>query len=95
MNAVKTSGGLRERLFNAAYNAKKQAILNGNLFINQHVLCFFGSTRLLSFLYSFKCYSFAIKILFAVSLTLSKFTCKTLEGKVLSILMHFFIGRNE
>ncbi|KAF7145634.1 hypothetical protein RHSIM_Rhsim04G0205300 [Rhododendron simsii] len=29
MNAVKTSGGLRERLFNAAYNAKKQAILNG------------------------------------------------------------------
>ncbi|EEF45375.1 long chain acyl-CoA synthetase 6, peroxisomal [Ricinus communis] len=28
-NAVKTSGGLRERLFNAAYNAKKQAILNG------------------------------------------------------------------
>lgn len=42
MNAVKTSGGLRERLFNAAYNAKKQAILNGNLFINQHVLCFLG-----------------------------------------------------
>ncbi|KAJ6898839.1 long chain acyl-CoA synthetase 6 [Populus alba x Populus x berolinensis] len=29
MNAVKASGGLRERLFNAAYNAKKQAILNG------------------------------------------------------------------
>ncbi|KAK3424728.1 hypothetical protein EUGRSUZ_F01499 [Eucalyptus grandis] len=29
MNAVKTSGGLRERLFNAAYNAKKQAMLNG------------------------------------------------------------------
>ncbi|KAK9289045.1 hypothetical protein L1049_017516 [Liquidambar formosana] len=28
-NAVKTSGALRERLFNAAYNAKKQAILNG------------------------------------------------------------------
>jgi len=28
-NAVKTSGGLRERLFNAAYNAKKQAIFNG------------------------------------------------------------------
>ncbi|KAH7573749.1 hypothetical protein JRO89_XS03G0201900 [Xanthoceras sorbifolium] len=28
-NAVKTSGGLRERLFNAAYNAKKQAMLNG------------------------------------------------------------------
>ncbi|XP_059429151.1 long chain acyl-CoA synthetase 6, peroxisomal [Corylus avellana] len=29
MNAVRTSGGLRERLFNAAYNAKKQAILSG------------------------------------------------------------------
>lgn len=29
MNAVKASGGLRERLFNAAYNAKKQALLNG------------------------------------------------------------------
>ncbi|KAJ8491291.1 hypothetical protein OPV22_013012 [Ensete ventricosum] len=29
MNAVKTSGGLRERLFNAAYNAKMQAITNG------------------------------------------------------------------
>ncbi|KAJ9700289.1 hypothetical protein PVL29_005886 [Vitis rotundifolia] len=28
-NAVKTSGGLRERLFNAAYNAKKRAILSG------------------------------------------------------------------
>ncbi|KAJ4954703.1 hypothetical protein NE237_011486 [Protea cynaroides] len=28
-NAVKTSGGLRERLFNAAYNAKKQAIASG------------------------------------------------------------------
>ncbi|KAF8392456.1 hypothetical protein HHK36_022798 [Tetracentron sinense] len=28
-NAVKTSGVLRERLFNSAYNAKKQAILNG------------------------------------------------------------------
>ncbi|XP_052189751.1 long chain acyl-CoA synthetase 6, peroxisomal isoform X1 [Diospyros lotus] len=28
-NAVKTSGGLRERLFNAAYNAKKQALLSG------------------------------------------------------------------
>nr|ATE88092.1 long-chain acyl coenzyme A synthetase 6 [Vernicia fordii] len=28
-NAVKTSGALREKLFNAAYNAKKQAILNG------------------------------------------------------------------
>lgn len=32
MNAVRTSGGLRERLFNAAYNAKKQAILSGNLY---------------------------------------------------------------
>ncbi|KAK9293174.1 hypothetical protein L1049_021163 [Liquidambar formosana] len=29
VNAVKTSGGLRERLFNAAYNSKKQAIMNG------------------------------------------------------------------
>ncbi|CAL9148784.1 unnamed protein product, partial [Musa hybrid cultivar] len=29
MNAVKTTGGLRERLFNAAYNAKMQAIANG------------------------------------------------------------------
>ncbi|KAK4855141.1 hypothetical protein QYF36_004404 [Acer negundo] len=28
-NAVKTSGGLKERLFNAAYNAKKKAMLNG------------------------------------------------------------------
>ncbi|KAF5952228.1 hypothetical protein HYC85_010172 [Camellia sinensis] len=28
-NAVKTSGGLRERLFNAAYNSKKQAIMSG------------------------------------------------------------------
>ncbi|XP_037493822.1 long chain acyl-CoA synthetase 6, peroxisomal isoform X2 [Jatropha curcas] len=28
-SAVKTSGPLKERLFNAAYNAKKQAILNG------------------------------------------------------------------
>uniref|UniRef100_M4CAE8 Long-chain-fatty-acid--CoA ligase n=1 Tax=Brassica campestris TaxID=3711 RepID=M4CAE8_BRACM len=28
-NAVKTSGGLKERLFHAAYNAKKQALLNG------------------------------------------------------------------
>jgi hypothetical protein len=32
MNAVRTSGGLRERLFNAAYNAKKQAILSGNFY---------------------------------------------------------------
>ncbi|XP_061376488.1 long chain acyl-CoA synthetase 6, peroxisomal-like isoform X1 [Gastrolobium bilobum] len=29
INAVKTSGGLRERLFNAAYNAKRQALLHG------------------------------------------------------------------
>ncbi|KVI01581.1 hypothetical protein Ccrd_020146 [Cynara cardunculus var. scolymus] len=29
MNAVKSSGVLRERLFNAAYSAKKQAILSG------------------------------------------------------------------
>ncbi|OAY27923.1 long chain acyl-CoA synthetase 6, peroxisomal [Manihot esculenta] len=29
INSVKTSGALRERLFNAAYNAKKQALLNG------------------------------------------------------------------
>lgn len=28
-NAVKASGGLRERLFNAAYNSKKQAIMSG------------------------------------------------------------------
>ncbi|KAM7260135.1 hypothetical protein ACFE04_015876 [Oxalis oulophora] len=29
VNAVKQSGGLKERLFNAAYNAKKQALLTG------------------------------------------------------------------
>ncbi|XLS71630.1 hypothetical protein HN51_028495 [Arachis hypogaea] len=29
LNAVKTSGVLRGRLFNAAYNAKRQALLNG------------------------------------------------------------------
>ncbi|KAK6265851.1 hypothetical protein QUC31_016688 [Theobroma cacao] len=29
LNAVKTSGPLKERLFNAAYNSKKQAIMNG------------------------------------------------------------------
>ncbi|KAM7274114.1 hypothetical protein ACFE04_028778 [Oxalis oulophora] len=29
INAVKTSGPLREKLFNAAYNSKKQAIMNG------------------------------------------------------------------
>ncbi|XP_052194627.1 long chain acyl-CoA synthetase 7, peroxisomal isoform X2 [Diospyros lotus] len=29
-NAVKTSGALRERLFNAAYNSKKQAIMSGS-----------------------------------------------------------------
>ncbi|KAK1380086.1 Long-chain-fatty-acid--CoA ligase [Heracleum sosnowskyi] len=28
-NAVKASGGIKQRLFNAAYNAKKQAILSG------------------------------------------------------------------
>ncbi|XP_028108945.1 long chain acyl-CoA synthetase 6, peroxisomal-like isoform X1 [Camellia sinensis] len=28
-NSVKTSGGLKERLFNVAYNAKKQSILSG------------------------------------------------------------------
>ncbi|KAL1808438.1 hypothetical protein ACET3Z_025428 [Daucus carota] len=28
-NAVKASGGLKERLFNVAYNAKKQAVLSG------------------------------------------------------------------
>ncbi|CAN6374047.1 unnamed protein product [Urochloa humidicola] len=28
-NAVKESGGLKERLFHAAYNAKRQAVLNG------------------------------------------------------------------
>lgn len=28
-NAVKASGGLRERLFNAAFNAKKQAVMKG------------------------------------------------------------------
>ncbi|XP_024979633.1 long chain acyl-CoA synthetase 6, peroxisomal-like [Cynara cardunculus var. scolymus] len=29
INAVKTTGGLRERVFNVAYNAKKQALLTG------------------------------------------------------------------
>ncbi|XVE81582.1 hypothetical protein DITRI_Ditri15bG0076300 [Diplodiscus trichospermus] len=29
LNAVKSSGPLKERLFNAAYNSKKQAIMNG------------------------------------------------------------------
>ncbi|XP_074303218.1 long chain acyl-CoA synthetase 7, peroxisomal-like [Silene latifolia] len=29
INAVKTSGGLKEKLFNVAYNSKKQAIMNG------------------------------------------------------------------
>lgn len=38
MNAVKASGGLRERLFNAAYNAKKQALLNGRNNIDK--VCF-------------------------------------------------------
>ena len=32
-NAVKTSGVLRERLFNAAYNAKKKALLSGKLYL--------------------------------------------------------------
>ncbi|MFS7912060.1 putative long-chain-fatty-acid--CoA ligase [Helianthus anomalus] len=31
MNAVKSSGGLREELFNVAYNAKRQALLKGNV----------------------------------------------------------------
>lgn len=32
INAVKTTGGLRERLFNAAYNAKKRALLSGKVY---------------------------------------------------------------
>ncbi|MCI05079.1 long chain acyl-CoA synthetase 6 peroxisomal, partial [Trifolium medium] len=28
INAVKTSGGLKEKLFNVAYNAKRQALLH-------------------------------------------------------------------
>lgn len=36
-NAVKTSGGLRERLFNAAYKAKKQALLNGKNIIDKRL----------------------------------------------------------
>ena len=32
INAVKTSGGLKERLFNAAYNAKRQALLHGKIY---------------------------------------------------------------
>ncbi|KAM7274118.1 hypothetical protein ACFE04_028782 [Oxalis oulophora] len=36
MNAVKQSGGLKERLFNAAYNAKKQALLTGTDFMMWH-----------------------------------------------------------
>lgn len=35
---MRTSGGLRERLFNAAYNAKKQAMLSGNE-LHQKELC--------------------------------------------------------
>lgn len=31
MNAVKESGGLKQKLFNAAYNAKRQAIANGKM----------------------------------------------------------------
>ncbi|TYH86207.1 hypothetical protein ES332_D01G025800v1 [Gossypium tomentosum] len=30
LSAVKSSGSLKERLFNAAYNSKRQAIMNGN-----------------------------------------------------------------
>ena len=46
INAVKSSGVLKERLFNAAYNSKRQAVMNGmpfdsfvlvnNLFLNTH-----------------------------------------------------------
>lgn len=32
-NAVKNSGVLKERLFRAAYNSKKQAIMNGSFLI--------------------------------------------------------------
>ena len=39
INAVKTSGVLKERLFNAAYNSKRQAIMNGTMEINVFVLC--------------------------------------------------------
>lgn len=39
INAVKTSGGLRERIFNAAYNAKRQALLHGkNIFTISYLL---------------------------------------------------------
>ena len=38
-NAVKTSGALRERLFNAAYNAKKQALLSGKAFCHLNYFC--------------------------------------------------------
>lgn len=31
-NAVKTSGVLKERLFNAAYNSKRQAVISGMLY---------------------------------------------------------------
>lgn len=40
INAVKTSGVLRERLFNAAYNAKKQALLSGKVYYRRDP--FFG-----------------------------------------------------
>ncbi|GFQ00199.1 long chain acyl-coa synthetase 7 peroxisomal [Phtheirospermum japonicum] len=40
-NAVKTSGVLKERLFNAAYNSKKQAVMSG--MADQHVVVVFLS----------------------------------------------------
>ncbi|XP_072150806.1 long chain acyl-CoA synthetase 6, peroxisomal isoform X7 [Setaria viridis] len=33
-NAVKESGGLKEKLFHSAYNAKRQAIIKGNLLLD-------------------------------------------------------------
>jgi hypothetical protein len=48
MNAVKTSGGLRERLFNSAYNAKKQAILSGTVY-HQFDLSFCSTRFILVF----------------------------------------------
>ena len=38
-NAVKTSGGLKERLFNAAYNAKRQALLHGKIYSQWLIFC--------------------------------------------------------
>lgn len=55
MNAVRTSGGLRERLFNAAYNAKKQAILSGNLYYqscNIRFILVFRLSRLFFFVFN-------------------------------------------